>query len=204
MKHLILAAFGTLIITCFADAQPLMSVGAEPKLGTLDGVEFESCAVTPFLNNFRIYLCYRKRVDGDLVVGERVLGSDEPVKEHYPERVISRIVFAVENSFDQSQTLFFEYPKETFRDLKFPHLGPVFHGYRTHLAIVLQAQTLTVFMSGGDGAGSYKVNWVIDVKEHKVRRIDSVGEEGDDVSRTGSWLELKEIPTPKVAFQSKK
>jgi len=180
-----------------------MSVGAEPQFGTLDGVEYESCAVSPFLNDQRIYLCYRKRVDGDLVVGERVLGADMPVEDTYPERVVSRIVLAMESHFDRSETLYFEFPKEAYRDLTHPHLGPIFASDRTHLAIVLQAGNLTVFMSGGDGAGSYRVNWIINAKDLKVRRLDSVGE-GDDVSRTGPWLELKPIPTPKVAPQNKK
>ena len=227
MKTLLLAAFGILMMDCHADTQPLVSVGAVSKRGVrdhrevflprqplvsvgavskrglLDGAEFDSCAVSPFLNDYRIYLCYRKRIDGDLVIGERVLGSDEPVNEKDPERVISRMVFAMEDSFDQSKTLFFEFPKEAFRDLTFPHLGPVFDGGRTHLAIVLQSEILTVFMSGGDGAGSYKVNWIIDAKECRMRRLESVGE-GDEVTKTGPWLDLKKIPTAKVEFQIKK
>ena len=193
----------SIFLGCFASAEPLLSVGAEPQFGTLDGVDFESCAVSPFLSDQRIYLCFRKRIDGDLVVGERVLGADEPVNETDPEHVISRVVLALENHFDSSKTLYYEFPKEAYRDLTFPHLGPVFSSDRTHLAIVLQAETLTVYMSGGDGAGSYRVNWIIDAKNLKVRRLDSVGE-GDEVSRTGPWLELKHIPTPKVTLQNKK
>jgi hypothetical protein len=203
MKNSLLISTVSIFLGCFASAQPLLSVGAKPQFGTLDGVDYESCAVSPFLSDQRIYLCYRKRVDGDLVVGERVLGADMPVNETYPERVISRVVLALENHFDDSKTLYYEFPKEAYRDLTYPNLGPIYSSGRTHLAIVLQAGNLTVYMSGSDGAGSYRVNWIISAKDFKVRRLDSVGE-GDEVDRKGPWLDLKKIPEPHVAVKKSK
>jgi hypothetical protein len=202
---------GALIVAPTMGAEPVVSpqrvlmVGAVSEFGTLDGVEFESCAVTPFLDNQRIYLCYRKRVKGDLVVGENMLGRSEPVTAASPETVLSKIVFQLENSEDPNKRLFYEFPKETYRDLASFRLGPNFSGpgRETHLAVVLQSETLTVFMAGSDGGESYRVNWIINAKDHKVRRVDS-SREGSEVFRTGPWLEMKEIPKPKIVLQIKK
>jgi len=204
MKHIILAAFGTIMIACSADAQALMSVGAESKFGTLDNVEFESVAVSPFLDDQRIYLCYKNSADGDYEIGEQLLGSVGPVKKTDTSiRVIGRIVIAQEHPSEPRKTQFYEFPKESFRDLADPWLGPRFKGLRGKLAIVLQAETLTVFMSGSDGGEAYKVNWIIDVKEHKVMRIDSSAE-GDRVNKKWPWVQLREISEPKIVFSTKK
>lgn len=194
------------MIACSADAQALiLSVGAQSEFGTLDNVEFESVGVAPFLAMQRIYLCYRKRADGDLVVGERVLGVDNPVTKITPDKVIHKIVLSLDNTSSRPRvtTQFFEFPKELYRDLTDPFLGPKHSRMNTKLAIVNQTQYLTVFMRGGDGAGSYKVNWVIDVKEHKVRRLDAPGER-DSVFKDGPWVQMKEISAPKIVLSTKK
>ena len=181
-----------------------MNVGAVSKFGSLDGVRFESCAVSPFLDDQRIYVCYRTRMDQDLLVGERVLGVDDPVTATYPDRdLVSRVVLALETHFDDSKTQFFEFPQEAYRILTHPHLGSGYSGRRTNLAIALMGDRLVVFMSGGDGAGSYRINWEINVKERKVRRIVQAAEM-NAVGETGQWLDLKEILEPSIILENKK
>ena len=178
-------------------AQTFLNVGADSQSGQLDGVRYESCGVSYFLDENRVYLCYRQREEGDLVVGEQVWGVDAPVTKTYPDgALVARMVLAIED--DGKKARYLEFPKEAFRTVTYPHTGNKRAGDTTALAIVLTSEkVLTVFLTGGDGAGSYRLNWEVNVKENKVRMILQESEI-NIVGKVGPWLELKEIEQPKI------
>ena len=178
-------------------AQTFLNVGADSQSGRLDGVRYESCGVSYFLDESRVYLCYRQREEGDLIVGERVWGADEPVTPTYPKgELVARMVLGLESY--GKKTRYLEFPKEAFRTVTGPNIGKSGAGGRTALAIVLTSEkVLTVYLTGGDGAGSYRLNWEVDVKENKVRLIAQENEI-NIVGKVGPWLDLKEIEQPKV------
>ena len=185
------------------DAQP------EREFGTLEDIPFESCVIPACLDEYRAYLCYGRPADGDFTNGQRVFGQDSPVSsKNYPDSVIRRIVFAMDNPSNQNKTAFLEFPAEAYKDLTHPALGPIFSAPPTYLAMALHGGNVKLSMLGGDGAASYKVDWIIDTKKQEVQRFVFDGEnEFSDVSRAlaqGPWLKLKEIPAPKTVVTTTK
>lgn len=187
-------------VTSSATEQPaenILVIGSPPEFGTLDGVRFQRRTVAKVTQSQAVYMCFRDRQAGDFKIGERVFGSDMPVTATEPSGVIHRIILELPASGDDRS--YYEIPQELYRDLAEHHLNWQSKS-QTLFSIARKGATLTMFLQGGDAAGSYVVNWIIE--GHKVRRVIAAGE--SDEGRSSPWLELKKIDPPKIIHTTDK
>jgi hypothetical protein len=184
-------------VTSSATEQPavhgenVLVIGSPPAFGTLDGVRFQRRTVAQVTQSQAVYMCFRDRQAGDFKIGERVFGSDMPATATEPSGVIHRIILELPASGDNRS--YYEIPPEFYRDLAEHHLNWQSKS-QTLFSIARKGATLTIFLQGGDAAGSYVVNWIIE--GHKVRRVIAAGE--SDSGGVDPWLELKKIDPPKI------
>ena len=169
----------------------VLVIGSPPGFGTLDGVRFQSRTVAQVTQDQAVYMCFRDRQAGDFKIGERVFGSDMPATATEPSGVIHRIILELPASGDNRS--YYEIPPELYRDLAQHHLS-LQSKSQTLFSIARKGETLTIFLQGGDAAGSYVVNWIIE--GHKARRVIAAGEW--DKGRSSPWVELKKIDPPKI------
>ena len=55
---------------------------------------------------------------------------------------------------------------------------------------------LTLCLQGGDGAGSFTANWIIDLHTKTVRRVMAYSEQ--DTGLSTQWIKLTRIENPKI------
>ncbi len=174
-------------------SENLLVIGSPPEFGTLDGVRYQRRTVAQVNQDQGVYMCFRDRQEGDFKIGERVFGSDMPVTATEPSGVIHRIILELPASGDNRS--YYEIPPELYRDLAQHHLGWQSRS-QTLFSIARKGSTLTIFLQGGDAAGSYLVNWIIE--GHKARRVIAAGEADEGTS--SPWLELKKIEKPNIVI----
>ena len=174
-----------------APLENVLVIGSPPGFGTLDGIEFQRRTVAAVNQDQGVYMCFRNREAGDFKIGERVFGSDMPATATEPAGVIHRIILELPASGGNRS--YYEIPRELYRDLAEHHLNRQSKS-QTLFSIARKGATLTIFLQGGDAAGSYVVNWIIE--GHKVRRVITAGE--SEEGRSSPWVELKKIDPPKI------
>jgi len=168
-------------------------IGSPPAFGTLDGVSFQRRIVEDVTSDMAVYMCFRDREEKDFKVGERVYGTDEPASATSPRSVIHRIILEWPASGDKRS--YYEVPNELYRDMAEHHLLCKWKS-QTLFSLARKGTMLTLFLHGGDAAGSYIVNWIIDLEKVLVRRV--VAESEQDAGPTGPWLKLKKIEKPNI------
>ena len=175
--------------------EPLIVVGSPPTRGTINGISFEHCSVPDFNIDYDVYICHRNRRPTDFKAGERIeYGYFGPVTDTEPGKVIDRILLSVPTG-DRGTRSFYEVPPELVRDVTEPSLGKP-DAPRTRFSLVRKGSTITIFLTGGDGAYSYLANWIMDLESKRVRRVLANGE-GDEGLLT-SWQVLNKIEEPKI------
>lgn len=181
------------------DSLYLVEIGARSDCGTLNGIPFESYAVAGHGGNiYWIYLCYRQRNEDDLTIGEVVYGAAFSVSEHIPDTVIDRIALAVRKGpFGDIE--YFQFPSEMYKDVTNPNFGG--DSNRGYSALALNSHNLVVYHRGSDGAGSYTVNWIVDIKNMKVTRIIQGHEMPTE--RYQAWVALEKIKSPDIQESDK-
>jgi hypothetical protein len=182
------------------EREPLIVVGSPPTYGTIEGIAFEHRSVHDYNIAYDLYICYRDRRPSDFMIGERIeYGYLGPVTATEPEKVIDRILLTrptgeVERGY-YSARAYYEVPKELYRDVTQPALGKIYAS-KTYFSLVRKGFTITIFLQGGDGAYSYIANWIIDLKNNRVRRVLANGERDEGLS--SPWHALKKIEKPKI------
>jgi hypothetical protein len=177
----------------------VMLIGSPPTFGTLNGVKFEHRTVPHGTWNYDVYICYRDRKPTDFKIGERIeYGYLGPVTTTEPSTVIDRILLArpTTPTTDGHPREYYEVPLDLYRDVTEPALGKIFIS-QTHFSLARKGSTLTVFLSGGDGAYSYVANWIIDLVTQRVRRV--VHNNGElDKGIPSPWQDLKKSAEPRI------
>lgn len=173
----------------------ILFIGSPPRVGTLDGVKFQYRNVAYINDAYAVYMCYRERQENDFKIGERVFGSDMPATATQPQGVIHRIV--LEWPAYGPQRSYYEIPQELYRDMSEHHLEHQSKA-QTLFSLARKGSMVTLFLSGGDAAGSYAVNWIIDLETKRVRRIVAAGE-WDEV-RPSPWIDLKKVEKPAIVM----
>jgi len=171
----------------------IVVIGSPPEFGTLDGVRFQRRIVQDVTSGLAVYMCFRDREERDFKVGERVYGIDEPASATSPTGVIHRII--LESPAYGDNRFYYEVPKELYRDMAEHHLNAESKA-QTLFSIARKGTALTLFLEGGDAAGSYAVNWIIDLEKDRVRRV--VAESEQDAGPSSPWLNLKKIEKPNI------
>jgi hypothetical protein len=201
MKNIPLGFFSILLFYNSANAETVLKVASEPSFGTIDGIKYESRSISPFVAFYDIYISYRERRPGDFKADEYIWGTVfGEITPDFPNRVIHQIVLGIQDPGDWGKVEYYAMPRSLYRDLSQPTLGEIYLG-QTLFALTLKNSTLTVYLCGSDAAGSYEVNWIIDIDKLLVRRLVQPGEcEVKDISK---WQKLIKINKPKI-IQTKK
>ena len=176
-------------------AENVVVVGALPTFGKLDGIDCVSLRIRNVNTSETVYVCYRHRRANDFKIGDLVYGYDVPVSATQPTGVIHRIILQSFDDASKDRRAFVEIPPELYRDVSQHWFGAQ---AKSPFGLARKGSMLTLCLEGGDGAGSYTANWIIDLHTKSVRRVVAYSEQ--DTGPSTPWLKLTKIENPNIVM----